>query len=264
MAEEKQRLPRTDLKGYFQGISQRLDVQASLMTPVIVHSGEMGDNDHGWFSDFLRQYLPQRIGIDTGFVVNCDSDKGSAEFFAANGGARTQDKNIGPQSDILVLDVLNNAPFCVEKSFRVCPVEMVLATIEVTRKLTMSKLHDDCDKIGRVREMSERKRFSHFDHENPEGRELYGFLVAFESDIEEKTLIDTIQKLAPNRRPVAVLIVNKALYTWFGEKQFILPDASLFKFLALVRRLVEGLPLGSTDLYTYLPPMAHIYDASKK
>ena len=29
------------------------------MSPVIVHSGEMGDNDHLWFAEFLRQYLPQ-------------------------------------------------------------------------------------------------------------------------------------------------------------------------------------------------------------
>jgi|GEM_PF-4218983 len=163
MAPDDARIPRTDLNGCFQGISERLQTQATLLTPVIVHSGEMGDNDHSWFADFLRQYFPRRFGVDTGFVVNCDSDKGSADFFAAKEGPRAVDKNIGPQSDILLLDVLYNTSFCIEKTFTVCPVEMVIATIEVTRLLTNAKLREDLEKIARVRELSKKKAFAHFD-----------------------------------------------------------------------------------------------------
>jgi hypothetical protein len=57
-----------------------MKMQVDLMTPVIVHSGEMGDNDHLWFADFLREYLPSKVGIDTGFVVNQESDKGPLTF----------------------------------------------------------------------------------------------------------------------------------------------------------------------------------------
>jgi hypothetical protein len=84
------------------------------MTPVIVHCGEMGDNDHGWFSEVLRQYLPHKYGVSTGFVVNCDSDKGSADFFRAGEKPRTQAPHISAQMDILLLEVLHNVPFCVE------------------------------------------------------------------------------------------------------------------------------------------------------
>jgi hypothetical protein len=42
MAASREGLPRADLPGYFKGISQRLELQVKLMTPVIVHSGEMG------------------------------------------------------------------------------------------------------------------------------------------------------------------------------------------------------------------------------
>src|SRR5437870_11243278 len=114
------KLRRTDLPTYFRGLSDRLENQAKAMTPVIVHSGEMGDNDHHWFADLLRQYLPLRYGVDTGFVVNCDSDKGSADFFKADGKSRVQDPYISNQMDILLLDVMHNAPFCSERS-RVCP-----------------------------------------------------------------------------------------------------------------------------------------------
>src|SRR6266404_827349 len=155
-----ERMQRTDLPGYFKGISRRLELQVELMTPIIVHSGEMGDNDHGWFADLLRQYLPQKFGVDTGFVVNCESDKGSARFFDAGDHARTQDPFISPQMDILVLDVLHNAPFCVEKTFKVCPVEMVMGAVEVTRKLDKAKLREDCAKLSRVKELARIKKYA--------------------------------------------------------------------------------------------------------
>lgn len=256
--EEDTRLPRIDLKGYFKGISDRLEIQVKLMTPVIVHSGEMGDNDHAWFARFLRQYVPQRIGIDTGFVVNCDSDKGSAEFFSANAGPRTQDDSIGPQSDILLLDTHFNAPFCVEESFRVCPVEMVLGTIEVTRSLTTSKLEKDLKKIARVRELAKNRRFAHFDHERPDSRTLFGFLVAFESNVAEDKLHSTIEAIDPELRPHGVLVLNQGLHTWL-DKSYKLKDDSLFKFLALLRKLLEQQPLGSADLFAYIPPMAELF-----
>jgi hypothetical protein len=261
VSESSGRLPRTDLKGYFQGIGQRLDLQFRLMTPVVAHSGEMGDNDHAWFADFLRQYLPLRIGVDTGFVVNCDSDKSSANFFAAAAEPRGQDKSIGPQSDILLLDVINNAPFCVEKTFRVCPVEMVLGVIEVTRSLTLAKLRDDSEKIGRVIDLARKQSFGSFvGATTAEHRGVPGFIVAFESDVAEETLVSTLEGMPAARRPIAVLVANKALYVFFKDRSFKLAEAPLFKFLALMRRLIERLPLGSTDLYGYLPAMAQYCD----
>ena len=159
-----ERIPRTDLPGYFKGISRRLQLQVELMTPVIVHSGEMGDNDHGWFADLLRQYLPQKIGVDTGFVVNCESDKGSADFFDTGDRPRTQDPFISRRMDILLLDVLHNAPFCVEKTFKVCPVEMVVGAVEVTRNLDAAKLEADCAKLGRVKQLAEKSAIAVTSH----------------------------------------------------------------------------------------------------
>lgn len=255
---EDDRTPRTDLKGYFKGLSDRIDRQVSLMTPVIVHSGEMGDNDHHWFADFLRQYLPQRIGVDTGFVVNLDSDKGSADFFAAKAGPRTADKSIGPQTDILLLDVLHNAPFCSEKTFKVCPVEMVLSVIEVTRTLTTAKLDEDLEKVSRVRDLAKKKKYANFDHENPDGRPLFGFLVAFASDVAEETLVKKVLAIDPGNRPLAVLVMGTGLYTFTKDKTFTITEDPLFKFLAVLRSKTEGLPLGSVDLFAYLPPMASL------
>lgn len=69
---------RTDLSGYFKEISRRLKAQVEVLTPIIHHHGEMGDNDHLWFADLLRKQMPKRIGVDTGYVVNYESDANSS------------------------------------------------------------------------------------------------------------------------------------------------------------------------------------------
>lgn len=185
--------------------------------------------------------------------MNTDSDKASEDFFATKAGPRTSDKSIGPQSDILLLDLLQNAPFCSEKTFKVCPVEMVLSVIEVTRTLTTAKLAEDLDKISRVRELAKKKQFSNFDHEDPTHRPLWGFIVAFSSNIAEQTLVKTVQGIDPKNRPLAVLIMGAALYMFIKTDTYVIREDALFKFLATVRLKAEGLPLGSTNLFAYLP-----------
>lgn len=254
------RKPRTDLSGYFQGISDRLKLQVQTMSPVIVHSGEMGDNDHAWFAEFVRQYLPKRIGVDTGFVVNSQSDNASKEFFSTVAGARHQDDSIGPQSDILLLDILDNAPFCVEKTFRVCPVEMVLGTIEVTRHLDASKLRSDLEKIARVRELAEDKCYSHTDSDFDETacRRPLGYIVGLSGALSLNAIINAVKPIEDNLRPNAIVILDQVLYIrkpYTTEFARIKNDV-LFHFLSLLRAHVEAFPRGRTDLRSYLPAVA--------
>ena len=132
---------------------------------------------------------------------------------------------------------------------------MVLGTIEVTRSLTTAKLDDDLAKIARVRKLAETRKFAHFDHENPENRPLFGYLVAFDSNVTENTLRKKVEAIPPEQRPHAVLVLNQAMYAWM-DTAYRLEEDSLFKFLAYVRHTLEAQPLGSVDLYGYIPPMA--------
>jgi len=247
------RLPRTDLSGYFAAISQRLELQSRIMTPIIVHSGEMGDNDHSAFAELLRQYLPHRVSVDTRFVVNSKSDQKSTMHFKA-GEPRYDDQSIGPQSDILLLDVLNNAPLCNEATFRVCPVEMVLGVIEVTRFLNSEKLAKDLSKLARVRELASVKCYKSKANTNRPGAYIVGFGGSLSADEMEKQ----VSALDDDLRPNAILILNKVLYVRqpYTVKFTRYDSDVLFHFISILRSRIESFPVGSVDLSKYLPAQA--------
>jgi hypothetical protein len=254
---DDQRIPRTDLPGYFKGLADRLAHQVRVLTPVIVHSGEMGDNDHLWFTDLLRNYLPTRIGLGTGFVVNAESDKASAQYFAAQAGPRQVDKSVGPQSDILLLDVLNNAPFCPEKSFVVVPVEMVLGVVEVTRHLDAAKLQSDLEKLSRVRQLGKAKHYrpTASSYSSAPFRLPLAYLVGMESSLSEDEITRQVGEMDASLRPDAILMLDKhLLIRKRSTTQFIRVEKDiLYHFVAVLRAQVESFPLGSTDLGEYLP-----------
>lgn len=254
--------PRTNLSGYFKEISRRLQAQVEVLTPIISHHGEMGDNDHLWFADLLRKHMPKRIGVDTGFVVNYESDVNSREWFASTSDHRKEDESIGPQSDILLLDVLENAPLCTEQAFRVCPIEMVLGVVEVTRKLDASKLAVDLRKIQRVRSLADPGKKQYVDRNLTAKRPLRprAYIVGLKSSITFKEIRKQISEVDDSLRPNVVLPLDKALYirkpftTDFHE----ITEDVLFQFIAVLRMHIERYPIGNTNLNAYLPGVAKL------
>jgi hypothetical protein len=271
MARKKRpssKMPRMSLPGYFKGLSDRLESQVKTMTPVIVHSGEMGDNDHLWFADLLRQYLPLRYGVDTGFVVNCESDRGSADFFKADAKPRDQDPHISSQMDTLLLDVMHNAPFCVEKTFKVCPVEMVLGAVEVTRDLDKQKLKDDVNKLAKLKELAEKKRYLNCeftqDQEKREEEDIYyqrplACVVGLGGSLSKEAVQEVADECEPGRKPDIVFLLNKALYYIRDDGQVMSEVQSdhLYQFIAIVRHRLDLHHCDSVDLSAYLPPDMH-------
>jgi hypothetical protein len=214
----------------------------------------MGDNDHAWFANLVRDYLPQRIRLDTGFVVNHQSDRQSL----AHEDSRSQDKGIGPQTDILLVDVMDNAPLCVEQTFRVYPVEMVLGAVEVTRFLDKTKLDEDLTKLSRVRELAQEKRYAYVHHPSAPRRRPKAYVVGFRSSLSEDAIRESVSAIHDDLRPNALLLLDKCLYVrqpntvdfWRIEED------PLFHFLAILRYQIETFPRGGTDLSAYLPPVA--------
>jgi hypothetical protein len=260
---------RTDLPSYFKGLSDRLEHQVKTMTPVIVHSGEMGDNDHQWFAELLRLYVPHCYGIDTGFVVNCDSDKGSADFFNADSKPRNQDPYISNQMDILILDVMHNAPFCSEKTFKVCPVEMVLGAVEVTRDLDKKKLTADVEKLAKLKELAENKRYLHYqftkdqtrrDHEDIFYQRPFTCVVGLGGSLSKAAVEEVAAGCASGRKPDLVFLLNSALYYIRDDGTVVsmIEKDHLYHFISILRYRLDLHHCDSADLSVYLPPiMAH-------
>lgn len=255
----------TTLSGYFQEITRRLKAQVDVQTRIIVHPGEMGDNDHLWFADLLRKYLPGRVGVETGFVVNHESDKVSREFFERPGAVRSQDEGIGPQCDVLLVDIQNNAPLCCEQAFRVFPVEMVLGVVEISRFLDARKLAQDLDKIRRVRALADpsQKRYIPSDASGKGLRPL-GYVVGLTSAISFDEVMKQVNGIDDRLRLNAVLLLDRALYVRVPHTMefYKVESDILFQFLAVLRGQIERFPTGAADLGAYLPGVAHLLVSS--
>jgi hypothetical protein len=235
------------------------------MTPVIVHSGEMGDNDHQWFAELLRQYLPHRYGVDTGFVVNCDSDKGSADFFSADCAPRSQDPYISNQMDILLLDVMHNAPFCSEKTFKVCPVEMVLGAVEVTREINKSKLQADVRKLAKIKELAEKKQYMNRTFTGDQAkRDLddifyqrpFTCVVGFGGNLSMQAIDEVVANCESGRKPDLIFLLNTFLcyYRADGTMISLIKKDHLYHFISILRYRLDTHLCDGVDLSAYLPP----------
>ena len=89
----------------------------------ISHPGEKGRGREDVVRDFLREYMPARFGIDTGFVVDVHG-------------------NVSGQMDIVVYDRASALLFKVSEGVRLFPIECVAAVIQVKSRLEKRDLED--------------------------------------------------------------------------------------------------------------------------
>lgn len=107
------------LYAQFQGIHRR-------------HRGEAGRRREDDIREFLRAFLPARLGI------------GSGEIAASDG-------SVSPQMDVIIYDELETPLLDRSESSIVVPVEGVYGVIEVSSRLDVTKLRQDVAKIRAVK-----------------------------------------------------------------------------------------------------------------
>src|ERR1700761_652466 len=107
-----------DIKTLFEGQLEKLRVEAEFFSRLTDHKAELGRLNETHLVQLLRNYLPPRIGIGTGFI--------------ASGG---QDPQLSPQCDIVLYDALNNTPLYKSEAWSIYPIEMVYGVIEVKTTL---------------------------------------------------------------------------------------------------------------------------------
>jgi hypothetical protein len=114
-----------NLDRLFEGSLQRLKAEAEYFSRLTGHNPELGRLNETHLVKLLRDYLPPKIGIGSGFIVS-------------GGPNPTQ----SPQCDIILYDALNNAPFYKSETWSIFPIEMVYGVIEVKTYLDQSTLED--------------------------------------------------------------------------------------------------------------------------
>lgn len=150
MEELKRTNESPGVQSYYSALQRILNLQRGILTGVLTHRGERGRNDEVRLQHFLRQVLPQRFGLGTGFIVS-----GNPDAHASN------------QTDIIISDQYMNSPIHRELAAEVYPIETVLATIEVKGTLSSKKdkktrktdLGSTLESISIVRKLADDKQY---------------------------------------------------------------------------------------------------------
>ena len=132
------------LPDYWDGIAKALDARLAAAKKHLRHPTSASSAE-AHLKDLLREYLPKRYAVDTGFVMNAS-------------GRRSH------HLDIIVADTFHIPPLCSEPTYKVFAAESVCAVVEVTtsprsREKGKSKFYQDLAKLGDARALCERREY---------------------------------------------------------------------------------------------------------
>lgn len=116
-----------------EGTIEQLRTESEFFSNLVGHGPEKGRLNELHLVKVLRNYLPEKFGIGTGFIVA--------------GGETIQES---PQCDIVIYDRHNNKPFFYSESWQIYPIEIVYGIIEVKttlNKTTLRQAFKSCSKI---------------------------------------------------------------------------------------------------------------------
>ncbi len=257
---------------YFNAIQKIFELQRGILTGVLPHYVERGRNDEHRLINFLKQVLPQRFGIGTGFVVSSE--------------LQTESSN---QNDIIISDELYNSPLHRELVAQVYPIETVYATIEVKGTLSKHKRSNgktDFDQvlenISKIRRLAKDKYYVEYlsepkNKQNPDQlvvkKHSYsialpprGYLFAYHTEgwKELEEFVASLQAALLKHKEAhihGVLVLDK---NWFakqksytGEQREIKAynDDCLLWFINSLLDGIQSIPMGTIDLGRYHAPL---------
>jgi len=122
------------LNDVFRKVSQQLDIEFSELSREISHSLKSGEARENVLRKILEKYLPQRVGIDQGFIIDAQGQESR-------------------QIDIVIYDKTIATVFDVN-GIKYFPCETVIAAGEVKSNIDSQKeLEDALNKIKSVKEL---------------------------------------------------------------------------------------------------------------
>ena len=121
---------------YFASVAEELRRQSDRVRfNFATHRPSAGDNRESIVAEFLRSHLPQSVGVSTGLVLSSD-------------GIFSQ------QADVLITDVLTNAPLYSTMPEQLWLAESVYAIIEVKTNLSPREIADSIEKCRRFKSLA--------------------------------------------------------------------------------------------------------------
>lgn len=186
------------LPPYFRNIAIELNRKSeSIRGAFFSHHGSAGENRESLVAEFLRDYLPNRYGIDTGLINSFDGQ-------------------FSNQADLIIADTSFNSPLYPSSPNRIWLVEAVYALIEVKTSLSPSDIQDSVDKCRRFKRLP--RKFSDAPSKPSIADSLF-ILWAFESSKSETLKLNLVKSIVnvPRAEQPDFVIVPGQLVAMSGQ-----------------------------------------------
>lgn len=202
----------------------------------LVHSQEFGVYRERVVSEFLKLFTPERMGVDTGFVVNSSG-------------------NISSQCDIIIYDKTATPLIRDDHLQRFFPIESVCAVGEIKSHLTLADLKEALRKLAKLKSLrdtlylpsyvytrkAEGVHDSKFEPEHDELDQIFTFLIceSFQFDIKNhlQEIVDCYNEQYPHypfcHRHNVILSLKDGLLAYLH------PNGSLFQFPSQLQTLSD-------------------------
>jgi hypothetical protein len=257
------------LANYWSGIHTALNGRL-LSVKDYLHHPSSGLNAENYFRDLLRQYLPRRFSVESGFVANANGERSDLH-------------------DVLIVDRLNIPPLSAESYFKVFPAEAVVGAVEITsapktsvkrsgHKEKITKLEDDILKLAKLRRIADNREYLHtVATKTAQGIQLVesrfsyslsprSFLITCgdewsKSETFEKQLLGALTR-AKQKQDQKHVWINAVLSMRHGMFHFIpytefefnsIKDNAMLEFFFFVNNVISGFFTSHIDLRRYRP-----------
>jgi len=128
------------IQDLWNGIENALNEKVSALKNSIDHSAASNTAEK-LFRDFIREYIPQRYSVTSGFIANASGQRSHLV-------------------DIIIADRFHIPPLCCESNYNVYAIESVCAAIEVTTAPEQpGKFKNDIEKLARIRTMGKTREY---------------------------------------------------------------------------------------------------------
>lgn len=247
------------LSEYWQGITTALDARLKASKEYLQHP-VVGFSAEAYFRDLLKQYLPSRYSVESGFVMNASGTRSS-------------------HIDIIIADTFHVPPLCSEPNYKVFAAESVCAIMEITtsprgRVNKTPKLEKDVDSLAYVRELARIREYIDIQPIETEGQVKFlpvnftvegsprCFLITSGDEWKsaksyEQNLILALQRSKAKGKPSwinAALSMQHGLLRFTPYKEYEtewITENPLLMFLLFVNQTVSDFPTFKIDIQRY-------------
>lgn len=187
-------MARVTRKEIFSHAAKRLRQEFAELSTV-PHNALKGSEAEEIVRRFLREHLPKRFGVASGFVIDPED-------------------TVSRQTDVVIYDAVNCPVYRASENAGIFPSDNVAAVVEVKSRLTRDRLRDAFQNIAEAKSLKKRGAR---ETRGPIRAQTYGCIFAFDSDLSLETIsevyADFVEEFGIGVHADLMLLLDKAVFS---------------------------------------------------